>query len=156
MGSLQAVKRKRLRLFLVIGLVLSAVFAGWSWFRPYEWGADSAAGCRVSLVQVRKDKSFYWVEMHLKLLEGEGYDLMKPARLICAGGRELEPADTTLGGDREQGVTTDLWFRFWLEGEEIEGPLRLRINEGELVVKGNEGVPRLGASGSEVFVTNRW
>jgi hypothetical protein len=67
----------------------------------------------------------------------------------------LEPADTTLGGEAGGG-TTDLWFKFWLEAADLEGPLKLRINDGWLVLRSGSGIPRLGASNREYFTTSRW
>ena len=80
---------------------------------------------------------------------------MKPVRLITAAGRELQPADTTLGGSKDGG-TTDLWFKFWLETRDLDGPLKLQVNDGTLVLRSGTGVPRLGASNREYFTTSRW
>ena len=63
---------------------------------------------------MKQDRSFYWLDLHLEVTENHGHDLMKPVRLITSAGREIEPADTTLGGAKETG-TTELWFKFWLE-----------------------------------------
>lgn len=104
---------------------------------------------------MRKDRSNFWVDAHLKVAPGQTHDLMKPVRLLTSKGGELEPADTTLGGT-EDGGTTDLWFKFWLETPDMEGPLTLRINDGTLSIKGNSGLPALGASDLEYFVTNHW
>jgi len=38
----------------------------------------------------------------------------------------------------------------------MNGPLKLRINDGALVIKSDSGPPDLGASKLEYFVTNRW
>lgn len=137
-------------------LVLSAVFAAWSWMRPYEWNADPEARCRVAGAQVRQDLSFYWLDLHLKVTPGQSHDLAKPVRLVTASGREHEPADTTLGGDKGLQTTTDLWFKFWLEPGDFSGPLKLRINDGTLVVRSKSGPPSLGASKREYFPTHRW
>lgn len=80
---------------------------------------------------------------------------MKPVRLINTNGRELEPADTTLGG-KTGGGTTDLWFKFWLEPADFNGPLKLRINNGSLVIRSGSGVPRSGASNLEYFTSSSW
>jgi hypothetical protein len=143
------------RVFLVLALVASTVFAGWTWMRPYAWRVDPAARAKMVGAQVRKDASFYWLDIHLKVSRGQEHDLMKPVRLATAAGRELEPADTTLGGKTGEG-TTDLWFKFWLETADLEGPLTLRINDGTLVIRSGSGVPRLGRSNAEYFTTSRW
>ena len=149
-------KRIKLRGFLVVALLVCSAFATWTWFRPYEWGPDPAAACKMERAQLRKDHAFFWVDLHLKVAKDRTHDLMKPVRLhASSSGRKLEPADTTLGGDPGKG-TTDLWFKFWLEPKDLEGPLELRINDGTLLVKSNTGIPSLGASNLEYFPTHRW
>jgi hypothetical protein len=149
------VKRRILRGFLVAALLVSAGFAVWSWFRPYAWKVDPKARCEVIGCQVRKDRSYFWVDAHLKVAPGQTHDLLKPVRLLTANGREIEPADTTLGG-AEGGGTNELWLKFWLESGEIEGPLTLRINDGTLAIKSNSGTPSLGRTDLEYFVTQHW
>lgn len=136
-------------------LLVSTAFAAWSWLRPYAWSVDPAARCKVVGSQVRKDGAFFWLDVHLKVTPGQAHDLIKPVRLITAGGRELEPADTTLGG-KAGSETTDLWFKFWLESADLNGPLKLRINDGSLVIRSGSGIPRLGSSNLEYFTTSRW
>lgn len=155
MDSPRRVRRLKLRGFLVVMLVVSAGFAGWSWLRPYAWNADPAARCRVIGSQVKRDRSNYWVDVHLKVSPGLEHDLMKPVRLVAGPGREIEPADTALGGDAKGG-TTDLWFKFWLETADIGQPLALRINDGSLVIKKSPGMPSLGPSNVEYFATCNW
>jgi hypothetical protein len=95
------------------------------------------------------------LDAHLQITSGQEHDLMKPVRLLTAAGRELEPADTTLGG-QTGGGTTDLWFKFWLEAGDLNGPLKLRINDGSLVIRSGSGIPRLGASNLEYFTSSGW
>lgn len=149
------VKRPTLRVFLIATLLVAEGFAAWSWLRPYAWGVDPAARCKVAGAQVRKDASFYWLDVHLKVTPGQTHDLMKPVRLVTSAGREMEPADTTLGG-KTGGETTDLWFKFWLESADLDGPLKLRINDGSLVIRSGSRIPRLGNSNLEYFTTSRW
>ena len=139
----------------MVSLLFSAVFAGWVWLRPYEWRADPAAKFKIATAMVKEDHGYYWLHLHLKAIPGENHDLMKPVRLITAIGRELEPADTTLGGTGETG-TTAIWFKFWLEPADIGGPLKLRINDGTLTVKSTQSVPSLGPTRDECFATHRW
>jgi hypothetical protein len=150
-----AVNRRRLRLFLVFALVVSAGFAAWSWFRPYEWSADPAAHCKVVGTQVKSDRSYYWIDVHLKMLPGQTHDLAKPVFLRTGDGKKLEPADTTLVGSDQQ-RTSEIWLKFWLENSDMRGSLTLHINDGSLVIKAASGLPDLGSSGLEYFVTNQW
>lgn len=155
LGSGSAVSRSTFRMILVTAMLVSAGFAAWAWLRPYQWGSPAEARCRVVGCQVKQDRSNYWVNLHLKLHEGEEHDLMQPVRLITEAGREIEPADTTMGGSPEEGMT-DLWFKFWLEEADMEGGLELKINEGLLSVREKSGLPDLGGSAEKYFVTNRW
>lgn len=150
-----SVNRSILRVFLVTALLLSAAFAAWSWLRPYAWSVDPATRCKVVGVQVKKDTSFFWLDAHLKVTPGQTHDLSKPVRLFTEAGRELEPADTTLGGETE-GATTDLWFKFWLEPSDFNGPLKMRINDGFLVIRSGSGIPRLGDKKLEYFTSSGW
>lgn len=136
-------------------LGITTAFAGWTWLRPYAWQAVPAARCKVVGAQVKKDQSFFWLDVHLKLLPAQSHDLMKPVRLVTSQGRELEPADTTMGGIQGKG-TTELWFKFWLDSADLQGPLKLRINDGVLVIRSGSGIPALGSSGAEYFTTHRW
>jgi hypothetical protein len=149
------VKRPVLRAVLVLILLACSAFAAWSWLRPYAWGVDPAARCKVIGTQVRKDESFFWLDAHLKLTLGKAHDLMKPVRLITATGRELEPADTTLSGEADGG-TSDLWFKFWLESADMKGPLKLTVNDGSLVIRSGSGIPELGSSNLKYFTTSHW
>jgi hypothetical protein len=154
-GSPVRVNRRKFRGFLIVALLMSAVFAAWTWFRPYAWNPDPAARCTVKGAHVRRDHSYFWLDLHLKVVPGQSHDLMKPVRLVTPAGRELEPADTTLAGRKETG-TTDIWFKFWLEAADLEGPLTLRINDGSLSIKSKPGMPALGSSKEEFFPSNHW
>lgn len=149
------VKQPTLRVILVLALLASSAFAAWSWLRPYAWNPDPKARCRVEGVQVRKDQSYHWVDIHLKVSSGQTHDLAKPVRLQTHSGRNLEPADTTLGSE-QGGGTTDLWFKFWLEPGDIDGPLTLLINDGTLLIKSDKGPPELGETNVKYFVTQHW
>ena len=147
--------RRTLRRFLIVALLMATAFAAWSWCRPYAWNPDPAARCKVVGSQARKDREYFWVDLHLKVNPGQTHDLLKPVRLLTHAGKELEPADTTLGGGPDGG-TTDLWLKFWLEPGDIDGPLTLRINDGKLLIKAGPGVPATGPSNTKYFVTQHW
>jgi hypothetical protein len=132
-------------------LVLCSLFALWSWFRPYEWNADPAAGCRVVGVQITRDQSYFWLEAHLEVLPENHHDLTKPVSLTTASGSRLEPADTTFGSENGEG-TTDIWLKFWLEPKDLAGPVTLHLNDGSLSIKKGNRVP----GKSRYFVSNHW
>ncbi len=155
MRSPVRVIRRTLRGFLIVALLAAAAFALWSWLRPYAWNPDPAARCKIIGAQVRKDLAYFWVDMHLETIPGRTHDLLKPVRLITGSGKEIEPADTTLGGGPDGG-TTDLWLKFWLEPGDIDGTLILKINDGTLVIKADQGLPALGPSNVKYFLTQHW
>jgi hypothetical protein len=155
MVSLGGVMRKRQRMVLIVALLCSAAFAGWTWLRPYAWKVDPAARSHIEAAQVRNDQGFYWLDLHVQVTPGATHDLMRPVRLRTGSGQSLEPADTTLGGNAEN-KTTDLWFKFWLEPKDFAGPITLQINDGSLTVRSRTGVPSLGSSNLEVFNTHHW
>lgn len=139
---------------LVLGVLVAAGFSGWAWLRPYAWHPDPAAGCEVEAVQLRRDRSNYWVHIHLKVLPGCRHDLLKPVRLLTSAGRELEPADTALAG--EPGSATELWYKFWLETADLEGTLALRLNDGTLSIKSGPGLPELASTEETTYPTHHW
>lgn len=138
-----------------LGLPLAAgVFAAWAWLRPYSWHADHAAGCEVVDVHVREDHGYYWVEPHLRLNGGK-LDFSQPIRLVAGSGKEFELAETQLGTE-ENFRPGELWLKFWVERKDLGSDLRLRINGCELVLKSNEGQPRIGPLGFEYFTSCKW
>lgn len=154
-GSLRGVNRRLFRGFLLALLLGSSAFVVWSWFRPYDRSADPAARYRLQGAEVTRDQSYYWLMLHLKKTGTADHDLEKPVALETAAGRRLEPADMTFSGTSETGFG-EIWFRFWLEEDDLRGPVRLHLNEGSLQVKTGDEVPRLGGSGRRVFTTNHW
>jgi hypothetical protein len=117
---------------------------------------DPKAGCRIRGVQVRQDHRNYWLDVHLIMDSATSHDPMKPVALLLGeSGKELEPADTTLAGTVDTG-TSEIWLKFWLDADDLDEPLRLRVNDGFLTVKSNAGVPQLGPSKSEFFPTEHW
>lgn len=148
-----AVNRRVLVLLILLALTLG--FGVWQWFRPYEWKPDSAAGAEIRFSQVKRDQGFAWLDVHLKLTDPGRHDLQKPVRLVLADGTEVAPADTTLEGTAERPLDA-ISFRFWLELEKLAGPLRLRINDGVLVVRQSGPLPRLEPREIRYHQTNRW
>lgn len=139
-------------LTVALVLVLVSAFAAWSWFRPYEWQSDPAARFKIKQVRVIRDHSNFWVDVSLK---GANHDLEKRVHLESADGRLLEPADTGLSGEDGKGIT-DLWFRFWLDARDFNGPLKLRLNDGSLTVRSGSGAPVMESGESKVLNSNSW
>lgn len=147
-------KQSWFRKFLFVLLGLSAVFSVAAWLLPYEWNPDPAAGFKIAATQVKRDRSYLWVTVHLKKSGDAELDLMKPVRLI-EGNVEHEPADTTLGGMAGEG-TSEVWYKFWLEDKQLAGPLHLKINDGKLLVKSSKGVPGIADGMMKTFSNHRW
>jgi hypothetical protein len=149
------VKHRIRHSFLLVVLVASTAFAGWSWLRPYSWSPDPKARCKVVGTLVTQDHSYFWVNVHLKVNPGQTHDLQRPVRLETARGTLLEPADTTLAGD-DLDSTTEIWLKFWLEEADLKGPLLLHLNDAKLTVKSGNGLPELGTASYRNFTTQHW
>lgn len=154
-GSHPAVKPTAFRKFLYALLGLSAVFAIASFLLPYDWKPDPSARFKIVASQVKRDRSSYWLNIHLKKSGKAGHDLMKPVRLVTADGTAHEPADTSFLGEPGLG-TTEIWFKFWLEESDLKGPLQLQLNDGILTVKSVGGLPRMSDGSLKTFTTTRW
>ncbi|MGC4015728.1 MAG: hypothetical protein QM755_14570 [Luteolibacter sp.] len=150
-----AVKRRITRILLVL-LLLSSLFAAWAWMRPYAWNADPRARFKISQAQVKRDRSYYWLDLMLERSGDAPHDNTKPVTLRTAAGRVLEPADTTLQGEPGGPPDKQLWLKFWLEAGDLDGPLELKLNEGSLVVKATSGAPSIGSDEPKLFLTNHW
>ena len=147
--------RLHLRILFGICLLFSIVFAAWGWLRPYDWHPDPAASGKIIAAELIEDHSRYWLTVHVKLLPGQEHDLQKPVRLHVGNGITVEPADTTMAGEKGEGLT-DLWFKFWLEEKELSGPIFLQIDDGKLLVKTKAGLPKLKAGGNKIYTTSSW
>lgn len=155
MHPLRPVNRQNLRTYFRVALLLLTAFALWGWFRPYAWRPDPAARCEVAGVQVTRDASYCWVNIHLKIRDGLQHDLQKPVFLEIPGRPNLEPADTIFAGSQPHG-TTDIWLKFWADSAQLSGPLTLRINDGSLRIKSGHGTPDFGGADSLHFTTHSW
>lgn len=143
------------RKFLFVLLGLSVVFAVAGWLLPYEWRPDPGARFKVAATQVKKDRSYYWITVHLRKGGELEHDLMKPVRLVTGVSGELEPADMTFHGGPETG-TNEMWYRFWVPESETSGPISLRLNDGTLKVKSSEGMPVIADGMMKTFTNPRW
>jgi hypothetical protein len=137
--------------FLLIALAIAVAFAGWEWFRPYEWSADSGARYRIEYATVKEDHGFFWVDLQLKRSGSANHDLLKPVELITAAGREVAPSETAAGSDESEGIPT-LFLRFWVEKTDLAGPLKLKLNDGTLTVRTGHDAP----ADSRSYYTDRW
>lgn len=130
-------------------------FAVWPWLRPYDWHPDPAAGVVITGAELRRDHQNYWLDLHVEAREGEALDLSRPPRLLVADARELAPADTRLAGAPDSGIR-EAWFKFWLEKNDVDGPLRLAFHDGILNVKSTHTAPRMESGRARHFTTHRW
>lgn len=148
-------KHSRFRIFLFVLLGFSVLFAAAAFVVPYEWSPDPQARFRIAAVQVKRDRSYHWVTIHLKKGGTENHDLMKPVRLVTGSGHEMEPADTVFSGTEQTG-TNQMWFKFWLSEAEIREPLSLKLNDGKLTVKTSERMPSIHDGMMRTFSNPRW
>ena len=152
---LGGVKHSRFRKFLFILLGLSVVFALASMVIPYDLRPDGAARFHLEDVVLKRDRSNYWLTLHLQKSGDAPHDFQKPVRLLTASGRELEPADTTFAGDAGPGIR-EIWFKFWLDPADLDGPLSLQLNDGRLRVRTSDKPPRMADGLVRTFITHYW
>ncbi|WP_338288472.1 hypothetical protein [Luteolibacter sp. LG18] len=148
--------KRRVTAILLCLLLLVSAFAAWAWLRPYDWHADPAARFKIVQAQLKRDHSYYWLDLMLERGGEARHDDTKPVTLKTASGRVLEPADTTLAGNEGEAPDQRLWLKFWLEPADLNGPLELKLNDGTLSVKSGGGVPAVGADGPKLFLSNHW
>ncbi len=140
---------------MAILLVGFTALAAWMWTRSFDKKADPQARFEIQGVRLRQDRSNVWLDLHLRKSGVAKHDLSKPVRLITADQTSHEAADTTFAGDPESGFT-DIWFKFWLEEKNLEGPIKLQINDGQLRVKTSEELPVLDEGKDTVFKSVDW
>jgi hypothetical protein len=147
--------RRLVNRLLVAALAAASLFAAWAWLRPYAFGPDPAAGCTIEGAQLRRDRSNYWLDLHLRPAKDRSFALSSPVRLRTAAGREIEPAATEFSPPPGR-PATDIWFKFWLESSDLERGLDLRIQQGSLRVKSTDGIPAMDSGASRYFTSSRW
>jgi hypothetical protein len=99
------------------------------------------------------DHGHGWLDVFLTRNGQTGHDLGKPLFLESSAGWQKGSQDLTLGGKSGE-EPTDLWLRFWLEPGDLDGTLKLHLNDGSLTVKSTTG--SLELSGPTVFSSSRW
>ena len=148
-------KRQMIRLLLAVLVVALTAVAAKVWTVKYDRDPDPKARFVIEAAQVSRDRSYRWVELHLRKSGEADHDLFKPVRLLTTDGTEHEPADTTFSGSPEKGFT-DIWLKFWLVEADLKGQLSLLINDGKLQVKTSEGLPSTDDDGKAVFKSADW
>ncbi|WP_035615993.1 hypothetical protein [Haloferula sp. BvORR071] len=156
---------------LLLALGVSVLFAGWQWFRPYEWSPDPAARYRVTECMVERDHANLWLRVFLKPRDGQEMDYLKPIRLTTGSGRQLEPAQMDQMGrdnaDSDAPGQTDpnkagpgpvdaVVLSFWLETSDFGGPFKLELNGGTLQIRSNNTLPQVADGGVRVFNSTNW
>ncbi len=148
-------KRQILRFFLAATLVALTVILGMMWVGGYESGPDPKARFEIQAAKVKQDRGFVWVEAHLKKSGNADHDLKQRVFLVTADGKKHEPADTTFAGTPEEGFS-EIWFKFWLERQDLKGELKLTMNGGTLKLKTSDAIPVIGSQKETVFKSSDW
>jgi hypothetical protein len=148
-------KRQIFRYLLAMTLVGLTVILAMMLMGKYESSPDPKARFEIQAVKVKQDRGFVWVEAHLKKSGDEDHDLKQRVYLVTADGRKHEPADTTFAGTPEQGFT-EIWFKFWLEREDLKGELKLTLNGGILKLKTSQAIPAVASQKETVFKSSDW
>lgn len=156
-------RRARIIILLIVCPFLLAAI--WMWFRPYDWSRDGNVGAKVEFVQIRRDKSFYWLDMRIDVDRPDQYDFHQPIHLVLENGKKIDPASMALEGKGDgeiqaYGDTIEnlekISLKFWLEESDFQGPMNLEINGGDLRVRSKSGTPQLEDSEQTTYHTVRW
>jgi hypothetical protein len=151
-----AVMKRLLLRFLIAALLVALTFLAVKlWTGKYDGDPDPLARYGIEAVSLKRDGSYAWLEIHLRKNGNQEHDMLKPVRLILADGTEHEPADTRFTGAPGKGFT-DIWFKFWLESDDLAGKIDLRMNGGTLRVKANEGTSAMDKKGVAVLRSADW
>jgi hypothetical protein len=148
-------KRRLYHLGLAVILVALTALGAQLWTGSYDKNPDPRARYEIEAVKVDRDRSFFWLEVHLKKSGDKSHDLLKPVLLQTAKGNSHEPANTTFVGNPEAGFS-EIWFKFWIDESELTQALQLRLNDAQLCVKSSSGLPELGKKQSAVFQNTDW
>jgi len=151
----EGMKRQLLRFGIAGLVVVVTAIAGLMAFRGYEKNPDVGALFQTQAVQLKPDRSYVWLNIHVKRSGGQQHDLMKPVRLLMENGEAREPDNMDFAGNPQEGFT-DIWYSFWMEQHELKGKLGLKINDGVLKIKETEPVPDLSDGRVRVFKTSKW
>ncbi len=104
---------------------------------------------------MKRDLDYHWIDLHLQALDGFNHDLRTPILLVTNSGKSISPAKTTFEGTPDTRISA-MWLKFWLEKNDLDGPLTLRLNGGTLRVRTEAGFPQLGKPNERVFSTCNW
>jgi hypothetical protein len=98
------------------------------WNRPYDRNADDAA-YQITDVSVRRDSSFYWVDVTLK---GPSSPNSSPpfTYLLSATDERIEHADLRVTEDQRS-----MMLRFWVEQSKLDAAWALSVNDERLRLK---------------------
>jgi hypothetical protein len=148
--------RQHLTRILAASLLISSAFAAWMWYRPFDFSPDPAARFHIDRAALRRDQSFYWLDLHLLRNGKTAHDMDKPIRLETSTGRMIMPADVTLVSPGEAKDCDEIGLKFWLHSSDLAGSLGLHMNGGTLRVKSNPGIPSLPDAATRALSSTRW
>lgn len=147
-------KQSRIRILLAL-LALASVFAGWRLLRPYEWSPDAKARFRIDHVMLKRDHTFYWLDVKLDQNGQAPLDLEQPILLHTANGRQLKPTDPTFSGPDLQHIDT-VGLKFWIEESDLAGPMQLEMHGARLALRTGQGAPKLSDGDTKEYSHNSW
>ena len=148
-------KRSILRIALAAMIVAVTFVASMMWTARYDRHPDPGARYRIEASRLERDRTYCWLEIHLRKNGDKGHDMLKPVFLVTADGARHELADSVFAGDAKEGFT-EIWFKFWLDTRDLDGKIDLRMNDGTLKVKTNGGAPATDAEGKAVLKSADW
>jgi hypothetical protein len=137
--------RRRVR-WLIVVLLLTSLWYGWIFLRPYDSNADAQAPWRMMSVTVKRDNSYYWVRCKLKLMSAEP---LPQSILLLTKNRRIRSADWIRTEDSEDHIS------FWVEESDLQGTCELELNGKRYLLK-SDGAFSLPNEKQKVFRHPHW
>lgn len=132
-------------LWLLAVLFFVSLWSAWVYFRPYDANAPGDASWKVLSASVKRDKSYYWVRSHFRVMA----DVPLPQSiLLVSKNRKIRSADCI----RENQVDH---ISFWVEAVDLQGECRVELNGVSFLLK-KEGEFSLEDQQEKVFRSTEW
>lgn len=138
-------------LVLLIGLLS---YPAWLALRPYSSQSSDSDRAEISQAKLTRDESFFWLDLQLQGKKSL-IEIDYPIFLIGTRDIQIDVAETIIHRRPDQSINT-IKFKFWLDRDELSGPLSLQFGADNLEVRTRSLIPRLENNSSKTFRTSAW
>lgn len=132
--------------WLILILLLTSVWCGWIFLRPYDSKADAQAPWRLMTASVKRDHSYYWVRCKLKVMAAEP---LPQSILLLTKNRRIRSADCIRMQDDIDHIS------FWVEESDLQGKCEIELNGKSYLLK-NDGAFQLTEGSEKAFRQPNW